>query len=72
MHSHVVPSDSSPRTNPRMNFVDYIRGGCQISLMVAVDFTVSLCSNISKESLGFNVMLWNVTKSVSGVQWKFL
>ena len=27
----------------RSNFVDYIRGGCQISLMVAVDFTVSVC-----------------------------
>ena len=31
----------SLRTIPRPTFVDYIKGGCQISLIVAVDFTVS-------------------------------
>eukprot|EP00731_Ephydatia_muelleri_P028938 Em0020g582a len=29
------------KTVPRPTFVDYIKGGCQISLIVAVDFTVS-------------------------------
>ena len=32
----------SCRAIPTFSFVDYIRGGCQISLMVAIDFTVSL------------------------------
>lgn len=31
------------RAIPEFSFMDYIKGGCQISLMVAVDFTVSLC-----------------------------
>ena len=29
---------------PTYSFVDYIRGGCEINLIVAIDFTVS--SNI--------------------------
>ena len=29
------------RASPTHTFVDYIRGGCQINLVVAIDFTVS-------------------------------
>ena len=29
------------RATPLNTFTDYIRGGCQINLMVAIDFTVS-------------------------------
>lgn len=28
-------------TTPVHSFMDYIKGGCQVSLMVAIDFTVS-------------------------------
>ena len=38
LHVYLV---SSYRAIPTFSFVDYIRGGCQISLMVAIDFTVS-------------------------------
>ena len=35
------------RANPIYTFVDYIRGGCQIDLIVAVDFTVRcLCVDV--------------------------
>ena len=30
-----------PRATPLHSFVDYVKGGCEISLMAAIDFTVS-------------------------------
>ena len=32
----------SLRITPTSSFVDYIRGGCEINLIVAIDFTVSI------------------------------
>lgn len=29
------------RATPLHSFMDYVKGGCQISLMMAIDFTVS-------------------------------
>ncbi len=31
------------RAIPEHSFMDYVKGGCEISLLVAVDFTVSAC-----------------------------
>ena len=36
------------RATPKCSFVDYIRGGCQISLIVAVDFTVSVACTCTR------------------------
>lgn len=39
--SPTLSSSSSPKTDERPEFVDYLSGGCQISLAVAIDFTAS-------------------------------
>ena len=40
------------RAIPTHTFVDYIRGGCQINLVVAIDFTVStLCTCLCRCSV---------------------
>lgn len=36
------------RVTPVHSFVDYIKGGCQINLLVAIDFTVSLYILVSE------------------------
>ena len=45
------------RATPIDCFVDYIRGGCQINLMVAIDFTVS-DNLITTPTLGPVQVLW--------------
>ena len=37
----IVKPNSAENTNTRPEFVDYLSGGCQISLAVAIDFTAS-------------------------------
>ncbi|KAL5473582.1 hypothetical protein EMCRGX_G028082 [Ephydatia muelleri] len=44
---------NSVKTVPRPTFVDYIKGGCQISLIVAVDFTGSNGSPSDASSLHY-------------------
>lgn len=36
-----TPSLKPPQEKTRASFIDYIRGGCEISLHVAIDFTGS-------------------------------
>lgn len=38
---HAVESHSTRKSDTRPEFVDYLSGGCQISLAVAIDFTAS-------------------------------
>ena len=45
------------RATPIDSFVDYIRGGCQISLMVSIDFTVSN-NPTTAPALGTVQVLW--------------
>lgn len=43
--------------------MDYIKGGCQISLMVAIDFTV-------RKRRGRDERERQVTASLLGIKWK--
>jgi len=37
----------SVKATPLHSFVDYVKGGCEISLMVAIDFTVSIPDTVA-------------------------
>ena len=43
-HTLTRPLSPRHRATPIHSFVDYIKGGCQINLLVAIDFTVRACT----------------------------
>jgi hypothetical protein len=56
------------RVTPVHSFVDYIKGGCQINLLVAVDFTVSTPYSLrSKKAIDDLASLSSVYQIVSSV-----
>lgn len=55
------------RATPLHTFVDYIRGGCEIGLMLAIDFTVSWEQDTKRS---FVIMQWYPCSLFSGVQWQ--
>ena len=50
------------RTISTYSFMDYIRGGCEINLIVAIDFTVRSCLVAHAKALSLHCI-------VAGVQW---
>ena len=61
------------RVTPVHSFMDYVKGGCQISLIVAIDFTVSM-SHDNNAFYHTHTLQWYIIISFVyqqiGIQWK--